>query len=93
MSCDGIRTSICATLYDVHLRNLTLRLPPELVQRARILAVQRNTSVNALVKNSLERLVRAEDEYQAAAERIMAAAEKGAYRLRQRKWRRSDLYD
>jgi predicted transcriptional regulator len=77
----------------VHLRNLTLRLPPELVQRARILAVQRNTSVNALVKNSLERLVRAEDEYQAAAERIMAAAEKGAYRLRQRKWRRSDLYD
>ena len=74
-------------------RNITLSLPPELVQHAKILAAKRNTSVNALVRESLERIVKSEDEYEAAAKRIMAAAETGLYRLPKAKWRRSDLYE
>lgn len=74
-------------------RNITLSLPPELLRRAKILAAQRNTSVNALVKESLEGIVQAEDEHEAAAKRIMAAAEKELYRLQKPKWRRSDLYE
>ncbi len=74
-------------------RNITLSLPPELLRRAKIVAARRNTYVNALVRESLEGIVQAEDEHEAAAKRIMAAAEKGLYRLQKLKWRRSDLYE
>jgi predicted transcriptional regulator len=74
-------------------RNITLSLPPELVRDAKVLAAKQNTSMNALVRESLERIVQAEDEYERAAQRIVAAAERGLYRLPKLKWRRSDLYE
>ena len=74
-------------------RNLTLSLPADLIRNAKILAAKRQTSVNALVKENLGKMIQAEDEYHAAGQRILAAAEKGLYRIRRAKWKRSELYE
>ena len=73
-------------------KNLTLSLPADLIRAAKVLAAKRGTSINALVKESLDKMVRDQDEYAAALERILAASEKGLYRTK-RKFSRSELYD
>ena len=73
-------------------KNLTLSLPADLIQAAKVFAARRGTSINALVKESLGRMVRQEDEYAAALRRILAASEKPLYRTR-RKVPRAKLYD
>jgi len=71
-------------------RNLTLSLPEELIRSAKVLAAKRGTSLSAMVRDSLERLVGSQDEYQAAAERILARG--GLFRST-RKVSREELYD
>ena len=39
-------------------RNITFNLPEDLIRSAKILAVQRNMSLNALVKEMLEEVVK-----------------------------------
>ena len=41
---------------------LTLRLPPDLYQSSRLVAEQRHISLNALIQESLQALVRAEQQ-------------------------------
>ena len=71
-------------------KNLTLSLPSDLIQAAKVYATKRGTSVNALVKESLERMVGADDERLAALKRILA--QKDLYRST-RKVHRSELYE
>ena len=73
-------------------KNLTLSLPAGLIRSAKILAAQRGTSVNALVRESLERMISVRDEYDAALRRILETAKKGLYRS-SGKFSRSELYD
>ena len=73
-------------------KNLTLSLPPELIRSAKVYAAKRDTSINALVRESLEKLVGTEDQYQAALRRILAASRKGLYRTK-KKFTRAELYD
>ncbi len=82
----------CATLEYVQKRNLTLSLPSELIQAAKVHAAKRGTSINALVKESLERMVQPTDDYMAALKRILDASRKGLYRS-SRKVPRSELYE
>ena len=86
---------MCATLdYVKHpaKRNMTLSLPADLIRSAKILAAKRGTSVNALARESLEKLVRSEDTSMAALQRILSWSEKGLYRTT-RKAPREELYD
>ena len=71
-------------------KNLTLSLPSELIQAAKVYAAKHGTSINALVKESLEQKVRAEDEAMEALNRILA--QKDLYRST-RKVHRSELYE
>ena len=80
----------CATLKAVQKKNLTLSLPSELIQAAKVYAAKRGTSVNALVKESLERLVGMDEERLAALKRILSY--KDLYRTTKR-FSRSELYD
>ena len=73
-------------------RNLTVSLPAGLIQAAKVVAAKRGTSINTLVKQSLEQIVRAEDEYAAALRRILAPSRKNLYRIRGR-FRRAELYE
>lgn len=74
--------------------NLTLSIDAELLRRARIRALERGTSVNALVRDYLERFAgesRAEDpidRFLALAERSSAGSGAGG-----RTWTREDVYD
>lgn len=44
-------------------QNITLSLPKELLRKARLLAVQRNTSVSGLLAETLQELVHNDDAY------------------------------
>ena len=74
-------------------KNLTLSLPVDLIRGAKVLAAKRGTSINALVKESLEQVARSEDEQAAALRRILSASRRGLYRLKLRKGTlRSQIY-
>ena len=72
-------------------RNLTLSLPVELIQAAKVLAAKRGTSINSLVQESLQKIVRSEDETAAALRRVLGTSFEGPYT--EKKWNRSELYD
>ncbi len=72
-------------------RNLTLSLPVDLIRSAKVLAARRGTSVNALVRESLEGMVRSEDTVQDALQRILASSAEGLYRTR--KVSREELHE
>ncbi len=74
-------------------KNPTLSLPAELIRGAKVLAAKRGTSINALMKESLQQRVRSEDEQAAALRRILSASRKSLYRLKLRKGTlRSQIY-
>ncbi len=74
-------------------KNLTVSLPAALIRDAKVVAAKRGTSVNSLVRESLETLVRSEDEYAAALQRILESAKRGAYKMGNVKWSREELYE
>lgn len=72
--------------------NLTLTVDDHLLRRARIAALQRNTSVNAAVREFLERFA-GEDESAVALREFLADAQAStAGSGGSRTWRRDDLY-
>ena len=54
------------------IQNITLALPKPVLRRVKILAVERQTSVSALLTGMLEEIVEREDAYAAARERALA---------------------
>ena len=56
---------------------MTLSLPKDPLRRLRILAGRRDTSMSALLADSLEQLVAREDEDEAALARLVARVERG----------------
>lgn len=74
--------------------NLTLTISDEVLKRARIKALERDTSVNALVRTYLEQLA-GTDPAEAALRRFAERARRstGGSGAEGRRWRREDLYD
>ncbi len=70
---------MCATLIDVPSRNITLKLPSELLKSAKVYAAQHDTTINSLVRELLEEKLTSADQVRAAMRRILAIAEKGPY--------------
>lgn len=56
-------------------RNITLSLPKETLKRVRLLAVERETSVSALLSAKLEELIREADQYGQAHQEYLALLE------------------
>jgi hypothetical protein len=59
-------------------QNITLAVPKRILRRIKILAVQRNSSVSALLTGMLENLVSAEDAYARARRRHLASLKRGS---------------
>jgi hypothetical protein len=74
-------------------RNITFSLPPELIRRAKILAAQRDLSLNALVHQTLESAVDAQDRSLQAGNRLLRKSQVGLYDIPPRSWKRSDFYE
>lgn len=79
----------------MEMRNITLALPKEILHKAKLLAVQRQTSVSRLLTRALEDMVAREEGYVRAREEHMAWLRHGADmgtggRVR---WGRDDLHE
>jgi hypothetical protein len=59
-------------------QNITLSLPKDVLQRVKIIAVKRQTSVSALLTQTLERIVQLDDAYVNAQRRHQQWLERGA---------------
>lgn len=75
--------------------NLTLTIDAELLRRARVEALNRGTSVNALVRDYLTALV--DDPERRRRERglrqVLDLAEKSTWSSEGRRWTRDELHD
>lgn len=60
-------------------QNVTLSLRKEILQRAKIIAVKRNTSLSALLNETLEKLASEEEGYQQAQDFCLREMQKGYY--------------
>jgi hypothetical protein len=58
-------------------RNITLRLSRQTIQKARVLAAQRSTSISGLLTSQIEQLAEKEDDYESAKRGALALMEKG----------------
>jgi hypothetical protein len=74
-------------------RNLTLTIEEELLRQARKLAIDRNTSVNQLVRDYLERLVKESDQREAALADIQEMFRSMRVQVGRGTWTRQDLHE
>lgn len=75
-------------------QNLTLTLEAGLLKAARKLAIEKDTSVNQMVRDYLAQLVeQTEAPHRAAAEAFRKAARASKVRLAGATWTRDELYD
>ncbi|MGZ4839267.1 MAG: DUF6364 family protein [Terriglobales bacterium] len=73
--------------------NVTLTMDEDLLRAARKVALDRNTSVNQLVRDFLAQLVRESGRQQAAAERMDEIFQTHRIRIGRRTWTREDLHE
>ncbi len=76
--------------------NLTITVDEQVLKKARIRALEEDTSVNAVLRNYLEDYAGANSEQQRAVERILASSREsktGSSGPGGRIWRREDLYE
>ena len=74
-------------------KNLTLTLDDELLRAARKVALDRNTSVNQLVRDYLVRLVGEADQRQAELASLDEFFRTSRIEVGRRTWKREDLHD
>jgi plasmid stability protein len=77
----------------VDTRNLTLNLPSDLIQRAKIYAAEHGTTINTVVRKILEETVSRENRSRTAADRLLALAERLSTTEDPGCVRREELYD
>jgi hypothetical protein len=58
-------------------QNITLRLSRETIQKARVLAAKRSTSISGLLTAQIEQLAGVEDEYERSMQEALALMDPG----------------
>jgi hypothetical protein len=74
-------------------RNLTITLDEQLLRDARKIAIDRNTSVNRLIRDFLAGLVREQDRRQAALADVEEIFRTTRVSVGRRSWTREDLHE
>ena len=78
----------------VESRNITITLPAELVRAARIFAAERDTSLNALLREMLQDRLNKEGRMRAAVQRMLEIADRGPWsHVDPKSFRREELYE
>lgn len=75
------------------MKNVTLAVEEEILLAARKLALERNTTVNKLIREYLKQLVEEDTSRQAALESLGRLMKKGIVEVGQKDWKRADLYE
>ena len=73
--------------------NLTITIEDEVLKKARMRALSEGTSVNALLRDYLERFTAVNTRRQAAADQILAVSAKAESRRGAASWTREALHD
>lgn len=60
-------------------RRITLSLPADLVKQAKVYAAERDTTVEALIRELLHETLTRNDRVRAAGERLLALADRGPF--------------
>ncbi|MEO8050640.1 MAG: DUF6364 family protein [Acidobacteriota bacterium] len=74
-------------------KNLTLTIEEDLLRSARRIALDRDTSVNELVRNYLGHLVREREPGKATAAALREFCRTHSVTIGKRRWTREELYD
>lgn len=74
-----VATFLCGTLDYVRPRNITFSMPEALIRDAKVYAAEHGTTINALVRELLAEILLRESRVAAAADRLLAIAERGPY--------------
>jgi len=76
-------------------QNVTLAIPKDVLRKAKILAVQKNTSLSALLTQTLKDLVSNHEEYERARQRNLTLLKNGFDLGTQGQvaWKRDDLHE
>ncbi len=74
-------------------RNITLSMPEELIRRAKIESAKRDLSISALMREALEKDLRAGDQGKRALRRFLSLAKKHPTEMPKKLWKREDLYE
>lgn len=75
------------------MQNLTVRLSRQTIQKARVLAAKRATSISGLVAEQIEQLSKSDEDYQKAMADAIALMEKGFHLGGEHKFNRDELHD
>jgi hypothetical protein len=75
------------------MKNITLAVDDDVLVKVRVIAAQRRTTVNAMVRDFLTSVARLEDRTERARRRIRELAEKSTAEVGPITWKREDLYD
>jgi hypothetical protein len=75
------------------MKNVTLALDEAILREARRIAAERSTSVNALVREFLERLTERESHARKARRRIAELCKDSKAEVGERRWCRDDLHE
>jgi hypothetical protein len=74
-------------------RNLTLAVPEQLLERYRLHAAERKTSVNALLRKHMEEAVGLEEKRKAAIAKMLELGKQTSARIDMRGWDRAASYE
>lgn len=76
-------------------QNVTLSIPKQVLRKAKLIAVQRNTSLSGLLTEALVQIVEQEEGYARARQRHLAWLERAADLGTQGEipWRREELHE
>jgi len=78
----------------VKMRNITISLPADLVRAARVFAAERDTTLNALLREMLQDRLNNEGRMRAAIERMLDVATNGPWsHVDPGSFRREELYE
>ena len=73
-------------------RNLTLAIDDDLLDKVRVLAAMKRTSVNEMVRGFLSRLVEQESEHDEATEALLKLARESQGRMGEWRFSREETY-
>lgn len=74
-------------------QNITLSLDKEVLQKGKILAARKETSISKMLAEALGRTVEKEDSYEAAKRNALNTLKRGFHLGARMSWQREDLYD
>ena len=74
-------------------KNITLAIDEDVLDRVRVIAAERKTTVNGLVRSYLERVAETEDKASRLAGRIKALRARSQLEVGPITWKRDDLYE